>query len=72
MGGCRGLGQNIRGDTIFSLILASLRGFCLFIAKKHAVGISAKKTAQIPYPALSRFGMSDIYELCELGVLFRR
>ncbi len=38
-------------DTVFSLILATLRGFCLPIIYISNVGISAKKPAQIPYPA---------------------
>jgi hypothetical protein len=43
-----------RQDMVFSLILvpirSGLRGFCLFILE-ISIGLSAKETAQIPYPA---------------------
>jgi len=57
---------SIRRNIVLSLILASLRGFCLFISEKHTVGISAKKSALILYPALFWSDLSEIYELCGL------
>jgi hypothetical protein len=53
----------IRRNIVLSLILAALRGFCLFISEKLTVGISAKKSARILYPALF---WSDLYEIYEL------
>lgn len=54
----------IRRDIAFSLILTAFRGFCLLISEKYNIGISAKKTARILYPALFCFELSEIYELC--------
>jgi len=58
----------IRRDMAFSLILAALRGFCLFISEKHTVGISAKKSAPILYPALFWSDLFEIDELCGIAV----
>ena len=58
--------ETLSRNIVPSLILAALRGFCLLISEKHAVGISAKKPARIRYPALCCFGVSKIYELSEL------
>ena len=68
------LEQKKRRNIVFLLILGpegllDLRGLCLLISEKYTVRISAKKSAQIPYPAFS-FGLSDIYEFCVLGVVF--
>jgi hypothetical protein len=42
----------ISRNIVPSLILASLRGFCLLISGKHTVGISAKETDRVLYPVL--------------------
>ena len=42
----------IRRNIVLSLILALLRGFCLLSLDKHALGISANKSARILCPAL--------------------
>ena len=56
----------VRRNIVLSLILAPLRGFCLFISENHTVGISAKKSARILYPALFWSDLSEIYALCGL------
>ncbi|PKL50407.1 MAG: hypothetical protein CVV37_07185 [Nitrospira bacterium HGW-Nitrospira-1] len=58
----------ISRNIVLSLILAALRGFCLLISEIHTVGISAKKSAPILYPALSCFDLPEIYELSGLGL----
>ena len=43
----------IRWNRVLSLILAALRGFCLFISEKHTVGISAKNPLEYYTPPYS-------------------
>ena len=52
----------MRRDIIFSLILAALRGFCLFIPGKYTVGISGKKIRSNTIPRLIPFDLSEIYK----------
>ena len=49
-------------------IWPGLRGFCLLILEKHPVGILAKESALILYPALFCFNLSGIYELYGLSL----
>ena len=50
----------MRRDGAFEFIIAALRGFCLLISNTHAVGISAKESAHILYPASFQ---SDLFYL---------
>ena len=60
----------IRRGITSSLILTrppeadKFRGFCLLISGKYNVGMAAKKSARMLYPALFLLDLSEIYELC--------